>query len=334
MKVIVNNFFDGILKRGIPIYTSELVQKLRDNNVQVIYVACPKAFHKLPSWFLNVLFIIVEQLLIPIMGIFYRTKYNIYPYNSSSIIDLLLGKAIVIIHDFISLKKNKRNLAAIYVKVCIYFSSFLAKKVIFISQSTQRVSKRISLFKCIESILLPNPFFSFEKIANVTEIKDLGYLLLVSGLGDNKDLGTALDYYFSIPREERIPLKILGCGNGISKVNDLIDGRDTDKEIEIIGFVSLEEVVKLYCNSKIVWAHSLAEGYGRTLAEAKLTCKNVICTRISAFREQKDSNIFFYTYYSEYYEVYSYLVDNSPSVERKVLHEHILFENELRKIYE
>ncbi|RJK03855.1 glycosyl transferase family 1, partial [Escherichia coli] len=39
MKVIVNNFFDGILKRGIPIYTSELVQKLRDNNVQVIYVA-------------------------------------------------------------------------------------------------------------------------------------------------------------------------------------------------------------------------------------------------------------------------------------------------------
>ncbi|HFL9078069.1 TPA: glycosyl transferase family 1, partial [Escherichia coli] len=89
-----------------------------------------------------------------------------------------------------------------------------------------------------------------------------------------------------------------------------------------------------YCNSKIVWAHSLAEGYGRTLAEAKLTCKNVICTRISAFREQKDSNIFFYTYYSEYYEVYSYLVDNSPSVERKALHEHILFENELRKIYE
>ncbi|EAM1861966.1 glycosyltransferase, partial [Salmonella enterica] len=253
---------------------------------------------------------------------------------SSSIIDLLTGKAIVVIHDFISLKKNKKNLAAIYVKVCIYLSSFMIKKVIFISESTQRVAKKLALFKNAETVLLPNPFFSFEKIANVTKKEDLGYLLLVSGLGANKDLHTAVDYYFSIPPEKRIPLKILGCGNGVDKVINIINGRDLNNQIEVIGFVSLNEVVTLYSNAKIVWAHSLAEGYGRTLAEAKLTCKNVLCTRISAFREQDDVNIYYYSYYSEFFKNYSYLIENPPHVVEKTLREHLLFETELRKIYE
>ncbi|WP_240196245.1 glycosyltransferase [Salmonella enterica] len=82
-----------------------------------------------------------------------------------------------------------------------------------------------------------------------------------------------------------------------------MNGRDLNNQIEVIGFVSLNEVVTLYSNAKIVWAHSLAEGYGRTLAEAKLTCKNVLCTRISAFREQDDVNIYYYSYYSEFLKI-------------------------------
>ncbi|MDI5166086.1 hypothetical protein MJL22_27920, partial [Salmonella enterica subsp. enterica serovar Montevideo] len=40
-------------------------------------------------------------------------------------------------------------------------------------------------------------------------ILDLGYILLVTGVGDNKDLDGALKLYSSISKDERLPLKIL-----------------------------------------------------------------------------------------------------------------------------
>jgi len=334
MKIVINNFFSGVLKRGIPIYTSELVSKLREDGVEVIELTCPPSFYKLPSWILNILFIFVDQLLTPLTGMAVRSKLNIYPYNSSSLIDMLTGKGVVIIHDFISLKRNKKNLAALYVKFCIFFASKFAKKVILISQSTARVAKKLALFNKAQKIILPNPFFSFEKVVSRLPKNDDGYMLLVSGLGENKDLDTALNYYFSIPDDKRIPLKILGCGNGIDRVLNKIGQRDPHKAIEIIRFIPLTDVAKLYCNSKIIWAHSLAEGYGRTLAESKLSCKNVLCTRISAFREQVAENIYYYSDIKEFYNKYVFLVNAMPHVEQKPLEEHVRFESELRKLYE
>ncbi|EBX2805742.1 glycosyl transferase family 1, partial [Salmonella enterica subsp. enterica serovar Braenderup] len=93
------------------------------------------------------------------------------------------------------------------------------------------------------------------------------------GVGDNKDLDGALKLYSSISKDERLPLKILGCGNAIERVKKIIDDHRVQSEIEVIPFLDLDDVVSLYCNSTFIWAHSKYEGYGRAVAEAKLSHK-------------------------------------------------------------
>lgn len=334
MKVVINNFFNGVLKRGIPIYTEELTNKLRENHIDVIELKCPKKLVQSPAWFLNILFIIYEQVITPLCGFILRSKYNIYPYNSVSILDLFTGKAIVIIHDFISLKSSKKNLAALYVKLCILVSSRRSRKVVYISKSTERVANKLGLFRNAVPIILPNTFYSFEYASKKTIVGDDDYILLVSGLGENKDLNTALSYYFKLDISQRKKLKILGCGNGIDKVKSLIKHRDEIQPIDVIGFVELDDVANLYSKASVIWAHSLAEGYGRTLAEAKISRKNILCTRISSFREQADENVYFYSDVEEFIAKYNYIIEKKPHVFDKKLAEHILFEQEMRRIYE
>lgn len=334
MRIVVNNFFHGVLRRGIPIYTSELVSKLKEQNVEVRELRCPKIFYGLPSWVHNLIFIIYDQIITPMYGLLYRSKYNIYPYNSASIIDLFTGKSIIVIHDFISLNKNKRNLAACYVKFCILLSSLRIKNVILISNTTARIASKLSLFPNAKKIFLPNTFFSFKLLSDEVKKKDCGYLLLVSGMGENKDIDTALDYYFSIPAESRLPLKILGCGGGVDTLNSKINKRDEINAVEVIKQIPLNEVVNLYAHSKFVWAHSLAEGYGRALAEAKISQKNVLCTKIPAFIEQDDSNVFYYSDIESFQNNYFHLINFTPLVNVCDLKEHVKFSEELKKIYE
>lgn len=334
MRIVVNNFFYGVLKRGIPIYTSELVAKLREEGVEVKELRCPKFLYGLPTWIHNFLFIIYDQIITPLFGLFHKTKYNIYPYNSLSLIDLFTNKPIIIIHDFISLNKNKKNISACYVRFCILSSSNRIRNVILISNTTAKLANKLSLFSNARQILLPNTFFSFKSLSDGVQKEDHGFLLLVSGMGKNKDIDTALELYFSIPIEYRIPLKILGCGGGRDVLKAKIHGRDEFNTIEILKQIPLEDVVKLYAHCKFVWAHSLAEGYGRALAEGKISGKNILCTRIPAFIEQDNSNVFYYNDAKSFQQHYFNLIENTPVVDVCELKEHIKFSEELKKIYE
>lgn len=105
--IVINNYFSGVLKRGIPIYTEELVLQMKKDSMQVCELTCPKVLYPLPAFIHNFLFIFYEQILTPLIGLILKSKFNIYPYNSTSIIDAYLGKSVVIIHDLISLKKKE-----------------------------------------------------------------------------------------------------------------------------------------------------------------------------------------------------------------------------------
>ncbi|EPA4625081.1 hypothetical protein ACLLVG_004818, partial [Salmonella enterica] len=129
-----------------------------------------------------------------------------------------LGKSVVIIHDLISLRKKNHSLSAKYVSYCMLKASQLKADYIYISKTTKRVIDSIELFKNCKGYYFPNTFFRFEEIAKKNTILDLGYILLVTGVGDNKDLDGALKLYSSISKDERLPLKILGCGNAIERV--------------------------------------------------------------------------------------------------------------------
>lgn len=94
--IVINNYFSGVLKRGIPIYTEELVLQMKKDSMQVCELTCPKVLYPLPAFIHNFLFIFYEQILTPLIGLILKSKFNIYPYNSTSIIDAYLGKSVVI----------------------------------------------------------------------------------------------------------------------------------------------------------------------------------------------------------------------------------------------
>jgi len=339
-KIIVNNFFSGILKRGIPIYTSELTKKLHEHGYQVVEVKCPKVLYPFPRSILNIIFIFYEQIYIPLLGLIIRSSFNIYSYNSSSVIDVLMGKAVPIIHDFISLGK-KRSLAASYVSFCISFSSLFVERVVFISKSTGKVARRLKIFIKSDFIYIPNPFFEFEQLCQSTPIQNDGYVLLVTGLGGNKDLAGALKLYQQLPEEMKIPMKILGCGSQLESGLKVVKNNCDKINVEVLGVLSLKEVVTVYSSAAFVWAHSLSEGYGRAIAESKLAKKHVICTRIPPFVEQKSKTVHYYNvcsvseFIDSYKECYDISFDNKSLLDSAGFHEleeHIEFNAGMQKL--
>lgn len=334
MKIIINNYFSGVLKRGIPIYTAELSAQLRRDGNDVVELKCPPKLRRLPAFIHNIFFVVFEQIFTPIYGIVYRSHLNIYPYNSASLIDVLTGKSLIIIHDLISLKKKNKGLASRYVSACIAFSSRFSSKYAYISKSTQRILQRVELYSHSTGYYLPNTFYQFENCAKNCSIKDLGYVLLVTGHGENKDLSGALRLYFSLGDELKKPLKILGCGNHAEYVRSLIAEFSLTTEIDIVGFVSLEKVVELYAHSSFIWAHSKAEGYGRAIAEGKILNKNILCSKITPFIEQKAQNVFYYTGVEDYSSAFGACLNHIPSLNDVEIPEHMIMRKELSKLYE
>ncbi|EJB0653109.1 phosphomannomutase CpsG [Salmonella enterica] len=220
-----------------------------------------------------------------------------------------------------------------YVSYCMLKASQLKADYIYISKTTKRVIDSIELFKNCKGYYFPNTFFRFEEIAKKNTILDLGYILLVTGVGDNKDLDGALKLYSSISKDERLPLKILGCGNAIERVKKIIDDHRVQSEIEVIPFLDLDDVVSLYCNSTFIWAHSKYEGYGRAVAEAKLSHKKILCTQISAFMEQKDENVYLYTNQNDFHIQYKAVLASKYKDIHGQLIEHEIFKSQLEFLY-
>lgn len=51
--IVINNYFSGVLKRGIPIYTEELVLQMKKDSMQVCELTCPKVLYPLPAFIHN-----------------------------------------------------------------------------------------------------------------------------------------------------------------------------------------------------------------------------------------------------------------------------------------
>jgi glycosyltransferase involved in cell wall biosynthesis len=294
MKVLVNNFFWGVHKRGIPIYTDELGFALQEQGFEVKTVTCPSFISGLPSPIVNLVFVLFEQVYIPLLAFLGQYQLVIYPYNSSSVIGLFSQRFLTIYHDFIQLKKSSTNSLSLYVKFCFALSKKRIKNVAFISRSTSTIAQRLTLFSRASALNIPNLFYSFQKQASKTDSVNLGYILLISGTGENKDLATALALYSTL--DNPLPLRIMGCGNDPQAVLRLAqDAHISMSNIDVLPILSFEDAVKQYKECSFVWAHSRHEGYGRAISEAKLAGKAVLCSTIPPFKEQMCASTVFYT---------------------------------------
>ena len=282
------------MERGIPIYCKNLRETLEREGNHVFELCCPVWAHGLPKSLLNILFMLYEQLLMPILSLFYSK--SVYPYNTASVLGSLHPGSLLIVHDFIPNRKSDKGLVARYVRLTQCVHAAFGRDVACVSTATYRVAMKLKAFAKSRLLILPNGFWTFRQAIRGLSFPQGEHILLCTGVGQNKDLCGALNLYTSILAERRIPLALLGlAGNEVITQRWLNEHPEVDPAlIRVLPRLSDGEVVEAYMRSRWVWVHSRREGYGRSIAEAKCCAKYTIATNIPPFRDQKDSTVQLY----------------------------------------
>lgn len=332
-KILIFNFYKGILLRGIPIYTDNLVLALEKKGCQVKQFICPKIIAKFPRVIIDIMFVLSEQILLPIISFFGNYDKVIYPYNSTSILSALSNKSLIIIHDFIPNKKikNGKSISCLYIVLSQRIHAWLKRDVAFVSSTTLRIGRNVSWLKNCEHYLFPNAFYLFEKKFSElrsTESTNDNYVVLISGNGSNKQFEKTMELWSSLPNQSNTRLKVVGLGAHNVWATKILNEFNRDN-VDILPILSDEELVRVIKNSSLMWAHSTHEGFGRPVIEGRICGLNVIATNIPAFREHKDEHVFLYNTNS-FKDIYMSALHASCNKEYEIKY-HMVLENEVEK---
>jgi len=297
LHILVNDFIGGVLDRGIPLYVRNLIDGLQQEGFRLRIVRAPGVCRKLPRSLFYMIAVLVEQTVLPAIGLFTRADLTLYPYNSVAIVDLLTGRGRIVVHDLEQLNRPMSPSRAYYL-ACYRAIKWLNRPVFAISELSRQRLIASGLFGRGAMTILPNTFYAFERLlrAAATPRREAKTsLLLCTGSTANKDLETVVTDYLPKLLADGYRIAILG----LHKASDaprlaalgcfLASG-----QLRICGQLSDAEVAAEYQKHEIVWVHSLREGFGRCVVEGRLAGSRVICTDIPEFAELRDSDVYFY----------------------------------------
>ncbi|MDM2748557.1 glycosyltransferase [Citrobacter sp. Cs237] len=332
-KVLLFNFYKGILYRGIPIYSSNLNVAFQKNECLVNEWSCPSYLNKLPRIILDLLFILCEQIIIPFLSYFGRYDKVIYPYNSCSILSAFTNKSLLIIHDFIPNKKanKKLSLSALYIVITQHIHAFFGRDVAFVSATTKRIGENVSWLKKCTFYLFPNSFYLLEerlKETGFSSINSLPYTVLISGNGTNKNFFNAMELWKNCGFCNSHHLKVIGLGGHIEWASSILNSLNI-KNVSILPVLTDDELLLEIKNCSLMWAHSIHEGFGRPVIEGRLCGKNVLASNISAFREHKDKSVYLYNN-QNFCENYHLAFTSDDTFDYKIKY-HIILEEQIEK---
>jgi glycosyltransferase involved in cell wall biosynthesis len=293
-RILLFNFFEGILHRGIPVYVKNLRQAMERQGIECREIACPARLRRLPRGVLNLLFILYEQVFVPVCSLSYETV--IHPYNSTSIIDSWRKTSLVVVHDFILSSPRNRRLAARYIRITQWVHARLAGDVAYVSRSSERIGRSAGCFPASRTYLFPNSFYTFIDALPPVPCARQNHILLCSGWGANKDLAGALALYRDSELWRSRPLKILGIAGHAQFVDAFrAESPEVAANITVLPRLEDQQVPEEYYAAAWVWVHSLKEGYGRSIAEARLCGCRVVASDIAPFWEQRDDAVLLYS---------------------------------------
>lgn len=332
-RILLFNFYKGILYRGIPIYSSNLAIALQQKGCVVKEWSCPAYLSKLPRFIIDLIFILSEQVIIPIMFLFGRYDKVIYPYNSCSVLSVFTNKTLLVIHDFIPNKKIKKkiSISALYIIITQHIHAFFRRDVAFVSATTKRIGANVSWLKNCRLYIFPNSFYSLEKRLSETNFQsdsNCGYITLISGNGENKEFPKAMELWRSCEACKSLQLNVIGLGGHMEWAQGIVKSLEIEN-VEILPVLSDDELIFKIKNSFLIWAHSIHEGFGRPVIEGRICGKNVLASNISAFREHKDDYVFLYNEQSFCEKYRLSLLSNDTKVYK--IKYHIILEEQIEK---
>jgi glycosyltransferase involved in cell wall biosynthesis len=299
-RVLVFNFFAGVMERGIPLYAQNLAECMRRVGLEPVELRCPVWLRRWPRPARNVAFVLFEQIVAPLLGRLRGCSLAVYPYNSVSIVDSLLGRGVLVVHDLIP--NRRHNLAARYICATQAAHRRIGGRVCAASEHTLTHLRRLAAFKRCSLALWLNPFYSFESALG----RRAAYLprpdgrpprvLLCSGLGRYKDYGGALRLFRRSAALRGAELRVLGFGENSSLAMRRVLRLPSDvrRRITVLPRLTLKDLISEYMDSDVVWVHSQKEGFGRCIVEGRLTGRPVVASDIGAFRKFESFGVHLY----------------------------------------
>jgi glycosyltransferase involved in cell wall biosynthesis len=294
--ILINDFIGGVLDRGIPLYVRNLITGLREEGFDVSVVRAPGIFRVLPRNLFYLIAVLVEQTVLPVLGYLLRADLTLYPYNSVAVADLFTGRGRIVVHDLEQLNRGL-SFSKLYYLGCYRALRWRNAPIFTISELTRQRLNESSLFGSGPVTMLPNTFYTFERYLRAAKRKEqpARSLLLCTGSTANKDVETLVAEYLPNVLAAGFHVSILGLHKAtdaprLAALQSFIDSG----QLRVCGRLSDRAVAREYRAHRLVWVHSLREGFGRCVVEGRLAGARVICSDIPEFEGLRDDAVHFY----------------------------------------
>jgi hypothetical protein len=292
--ILVNDFIGGVLDRGIPLYVRNLIDGLRKEGFRVGVVRAPAFCRKLPRSLFYLIAVVVEQTLLPLIGLCLRAEKTIYPYNSVAVADLLTGRGRIVVHDLEQLNRPA-SFSKLYYLCCYRAVKWRNAPVFTISEISRQRMISSGLFGRGAITLLPNTFYAFERLLRGAAPARQPAILLCTGSTANKDLETVVADYLPAVMAQGWRVSIFGLHKaGDMPKFDSLQRFIGSGQLRLCGQLSDLQVADEYRAHAIIWVHSLREGFGRCVVEGRLAGGHVIATDIPEFSALRDNDVHLY----------------------------------------
>lgn len=302
MHILINDFIGGVLDRGMPLYVRNLIDGLKTEGFRVSIVRAPRICRRLPRNVFYMLAVLVEQTILPLMGLLKRTDATLYPYNSIAVLDILTKRGRIVVHDLEQLNRPA-SLSKSYYLACYRAIKWRNWPVFTISKLSERRLRESDCFGDGPITILPNTFYAFEQLlkSKTRSPEDERSILLCTGSTANKDLESVIDDYLPKALAKGFQVSVLG----LHKMGDAprfasLNNEINSGQLRLCGQLSDAEVVAVYQRHDIIWVHSLREGFGRCVVEGRLAGRRVICSDIPEFSELRDEDVTLYKNSAEF----------------------------------
>lgn len=258
--------------RGISKYTSEISDLLLDEGVIVHTLTMPEFFNRVPRSVQVILFILYQQLVLPIYALLKRPDFIFDAYNSYSLLAALRWRYLYVIHDFIPFSNKYWWLkpGSVYQRVLHKLSPLIpGLELYYINEIVAKEgSKFVNKFDgVIPNVVKPLRNLAENDVSALALIKEIRMMYpgrhvitTISGNGKNKDFNGFINLLNSSGK------KVVVVVFGFESTEDSLS---SDSVFCIYpGFVAAEFIGTAISNSDIFIFHSLQEGFGRPIIEA------------------------------------------------------------------
>jgi hypothetical protein len=277
---LVFNPLEWIMVRGISKYTAEIRDMLLADGATVYTLTMPSIFRHAPRTIQVLLFIIFQQLVLPLYALLKRPDVIFDAYNSYSLLAALRWRYVYVIHDFIPFS-NKHwwiKPGSVYQRLLHKISPYLPRLELYYineivaNEGCQLVKKYYSV---IPNVVRPLRHCKKDDISALAVMEELRLkypdrliISTISGSGNNKDFNGLIKLLNSTDR--RIVIIVFG-----------FDGFESSLSSDSVyciypGVVSSDYIGTAISYSDLFVFHSLQEGFGRPVIEALMESSKVL----------------------------------------------------------